>query len=147
MAATPTPEAPPSTVAAEPVCNGKYKGGVKPSDAELKEILKKHAEWVEDTAVVKGWSRKAGFIKLADPKLTDDPRRANLCEADLTGAHLDYAILTGANLSGAFLSSADLSGACLIGADLNGAYLESANLSGAHLVREPNDLGSLMAGD
>lgn len=53
-AATPTPEVAPSIIATEKscerpmtiICNGKYKGGRKPSDAELKEILGLHAEWL-----------------------------------------------------------------------------------------------------
>src|SRR6266849_1677026 len=51
-------------------CSGKYKGGLRPSPAELADILTKHAEWL-----------KAGGLH--DPRLTNDPRRANLCDADL----------------------------------------------------------------
>jgi hypothetical protein len=36
--------------AAAPVCNGKYKGGLKPSAAELADILKQHAAWLKDFA-------------------------------------------------------------------------------------------------
>jgi hypothetical protein len=94
VAATPTPEAAPTATAAAPVCNGKYKGRLKPSPDELAEVLKQHAEWV-----------KAGG--LFDPKLTNDPRRANLCGANLEGAHLNGAVLTGANLSLANVADAD----------------------------------------
>jgi len=53
-ATTPTPAAAPSIVATanscerpmKIICNGRYKGGGKPSDAELKEILGLHAEWL-----------------------------------------------------------------------------------------------------
>jgi Pentapeptide repeats (8 copies) len=113
--------------AAAPVCNGKYKGGVKPSDAELKEILKKHADWVKDGG---GWYKA---------KLADDPRRANLCGADLHGlqdlkdAHLYWAYLEGAHLDGADLSDAHLDWAYLEGAHLDYANLEGADLNGAHL--------------
>jgi hypothetical protein len=75
LAATPTPAVAPTPVAAVPVCNGKYKGGLKPSSDELAEILKKHADWVKDGGLV--------FSKLAD-----DPRRANLCGANLERAPL-----------------------------------------------------------
>ncbi len=140
MAETPTPAAAPS-VAAASVCNGKYKG-IKPSPAELAEILKKHAAWLG-----------------ADDQLADDPRRANLCGADLadanlTDADLDRADLYGANLllapleranlffahleraelSGANLTDANLTGANLTGADLDGANLTYANLTGTDLT-------------
>jgi hypothetical protein len=53
VAATPTPEvAPPAAVMA--VCNGKYKGGLKPSPNELADILKKHTDWWKDVSV-RGW--------------------------------------------------------------------------------------------
>jgi hypothetical protein len=68
-------------------CNGKYKGGLEPSDAELKKILQLHAAWVKD----------GGPSHLDDPKVANDPRRANLC---------------GANLSGPDLSSTDLGNLC-----------------------------------
>jgi uncharacterized protein YjbI with pentapeptide repeats len=63
---------------------------------------------------------------------------ANLSGADLVGAKLSGADLTGAKLSEADLSEgrlvrADLSGADLSGADLAGANLGEANLSGANL--------------
>jgi hypothetical protein len=41
MAAPPAPAVAPP-VAAVPVCNGKYKGGLQPSSDELAEILKQH---------------------------------------------------------------------------------------------------------
>jgi hypothetical protein len=109
-------------------CTGKYKGGLTPTVNELKEILKQHAAWVKDD----------GPNHLNDPKVADDPRRANLCEAhlrgvDLRGAHLGGADLGRANLVLADLSGAHLNDATLILADLAGADLERANLHGADL--------------
>jgi uncharacterized protein YjbI with pentapeptide repeats len=137
--ATPMPEAGP-TAAVVPVCNGKYKGGLTPTSDELKEILRQHAAWLTDNSLLPG-----SQTSVLDPKVANDPRRANLCDADLTRAHLFRADLTSANLTrahlfradlgGAYLSSADLSGANLNGADLSGADLVSANLSGAYLTR------------
>jgi Pentapeptide repeats (8 copies) len=103
--------------AAVPVC------GLKPSPDELANILKKHAEWLKDGG-------------RQDPKLANDPRRANLCGADLKGADLKGANLSGADLSGAHLRSAYLGGASLSvarGEHLMGADLSGANLGGAHL--------------
>ncbi|RPJ55932.1 MAG: pentapeptide repeat-containing protein [Dehalococcoidia bacterium] len=73
-------------------------------------------------------------------------KKANLSDADLSGANLSDADLSGAdlsgaNLSGANLSGATLSGADLCGADLSGAYLSGANLIGANL-REANLSGA-----
>jgi Pentapeptide repeats (8 copies) len=113
VAATPTPEASPGT--ATLVCNGKYKGGLKPSPDELAEILKKHAEWGKDGGPY-------------DPELANDPRRANLC-----GANLFRADLRNVDLRGAYLEGADLSGARLDGAHLEGANLINVHLSGAEL--------------
>ena len=120
VATTPTP------AGAVPVCNGKYKGRLKPSPDELAKILKQHAAWVNSG----GWG---------NPKLANDPRRANLCDADLTGAHLDGADLTNADLTNANLFDADLKHAHLEdvnleGANLENAHLNKADLSGAHLV-------------
>jgi hypothetical protein len=58
------------------VCPGKYKGGLKPLSDELADILKKHAAWMKDGGP-------------SDSKLFDDPRRANLCGAQLSGMHLE----------------------------------------------------------
>lgn len=136
-AATPAPAAAPSAAAAVPVCNGKYKGRLKPSPAELAEILKQHLEWLKAEGP-------------EDFKLANDPRRANLCGAnlmyaDLKAAHLTQADLSGATLSGAALGDADLYRADLYGADLKGANLEfahpvkadliGADLTGADLTR------------
>lgn len=85
MAATPTPTPVASPGAAVPVCNGKYKGVLEPSPHELADILKKHAEWSKDIG--------------NKPNLANDPRRANLCGADLWGVHLNGADLSFAHLN------------------------------------------------
>ena len=79
---------------------------------ELEQFLRKHKLWL-----------------LGDK----DGDRADLSDANLSGADLSDANLSGANLSGADLSDANLSGANLSGADLSGADLRRANLSGADL--------------
>jgi len=111
-----------------PSCNGKYKGGLKPSPEELADILKKNEE--ETKTLGRWW-------------WLDNPSRTNLCEADLGGANLIGAHLSGvdlsgvnfmgAHLSGAHLSGANLSHAQLPGVDLSGADLSIANLTGANL--------------
>ena len=74
---------------------------------ELKEILKKHEQWLE---------------------VDSDGQRANLHWANLYRANLSGADLYGANLSGANLSGADLHWANLYGANLNRADLLDADL-------------------
>jgi hypothetical protein len=106
-------------------CTGKYKGGLKPSPAELAAILKQHAAW---------WKDGGPF----NSTLENDPRKANLCEAiladaDLSKANLEYANLAGAYLVYADLTGADLSAANLTGANLTGAYLSGADMGGASL--------------
>jgi len=51
-------------------CIGKYKGGLKPSREELTDILKKYEEWLKTPPPTGRYD-------------FSDPRRANLCEADL----------------------------------------------------------------
>jgi hypothetical protein len=59
--------------------------------------------------------------------------RANLSEANLSGADLRWANLSGADLRWADLSAANLRGADLREANLRGANLSEANLSEANL--------------
>jgi hypothetical protein len=115
---------PPSCLGDAVKCT-KYKDGLKPTDAELKEILKEHGAWVKD----------GGPYQLDDPKIANDPRRANFCEADLDSADLDSADLRNADLRGAQLGEAGLDGADLDGAHLNGAHLDGADLYSAVLDR------------
>lgn len=78
---------------------------------DLKKILDEHLLWLNG----KGGSR------------------ANLCDADLSGADLRCANLRNADLRCANLSDADLRDADLRGADLRGANLSNADLFGANL--------------
>jgi uncharacterized protein YjbI with pentapeptide repeats len=61
-------------------------------------------------------------------------QKANLSGAQLDGANLSGAQLEKANLSEARLDGANLSGADLIWADLSGAWLADVDLSGAQLL-------------
>jgi len=87
---------------------------------ELKEILRKHGEW------------------LIDPNKGE---RANLRYADLSYADLSYADLSYADLSYADLSYANLRSANLRYADLSYANLRSANLS--YAVGNSNQIKTL----
>lgn len=89
----------------------------KISDTELKAIIYKHAKWVIGE---------------------DGGERADLRDANLSGADLRSADLSSADLSGADLCCADLSGADLRCANLSGANLRGANLSGANLSGAEN---------
>lgn len=78
---------------------------------ELDEILESHKRWLQGR----------------------DGERADLYEANLSGAHLRGADLTEAYLRRANLSGAHLSGADLYGANLTEADLCEADLTGANL--------------
>ncbi|MFA5376836.1 MAG: pentapeptide repeat-containing protein [Dehalococcoidia bacterium] len=79
---------------------------------EMKAILAEHEKWLKG----------------------EGGSRANLTDANLTGADLTGANLTGANLRGADLTDANLTGADLTDANLRGADLTDANLTGADLT-------------
>jgi hypothetical protein len=89
---------------------------------QIKEALKKHADWLHG----KEGGKRAD---LEDANL----RRANLWAANLDRAYLEGANLRGANLWGAYLRRANLRGANLEGANLEGANLRRANLRRANL--------------
>src|SRR5260370_17276533 len=96
-----------------PSCNGKYKGGLKPSPEGLADILKKNEE--ETKTLGRWW-------------WLYNPSRTNLCEADLGGANLIRA-----NLSGVDLSAVNFMGPHLTSANLPTANLSPAQLAGADL--------------
>lgn len=116
-------------------CTGAFSNRVV-EQVELDAVLKAHSEWLS----VEPRERKA-----------DDPRRANLCNADLNRLSFDGANLYGANLRGANFtgittrltsdgawagspanfSGADLAGAEFTAAELKHASFGDANLSGA----------------
>ena len=119
------------------------------TEQELKEILRKHKLWIEDSdqqdaeranlydADLRGADLRGANLRGADLRGADlrgaNLRGANLYDADLYGADLYDADLRGANLRGANLRGADLRGANLRGANLRGADLRGANLYDADL--------------
>ena len=93
---------------------------------DLKKILDEHLLWLNG----KGGSR----ANLCDADLSGaDLRCANLRNADLRNADLRCANLSDADLRDADLRGANLSNANLFGANLRGANLRGANLFGANL--------------
>jgi hypothetical protein len=101
--------------------------------AKLKKGVRAWNEWREKNPAIRADLSEADFTGA-------DLIGANLIGADLIGAKLSGADLTGAKLSEADLSEgrlvrADLSGANLSGADLSDADLSRATLSGAVLSR------------
>ena len=93
---------------------------------DLKKILDEHLLWLNG----KGGSR----ANLCDADLSGaDLRCANLSDADLRDADLRCANLSNADLFGANLRNADLFGANLRGANLSDANLRNANLRNADL--------------
>ena len=99
---------------------------------ELKEILKKHSDWI---AGVGGERASLWGADLQDADLEGaDLRNANLWSANLWGADLQNANLQGADLRNANLQDADLQDANLQSADLRDANLQGANLQGANAL-------------
>ena len=96
------------------------------TEQELKEILRKHKLWLEDSD-----QQDAERADLSCANLSC----ANLSCANLSCANLSWADLSWANLSRANLSRADLSWANLSRANLSWANLSRANLSCADLSR------------
>ena len=95
---------------------------------QIKEALKKHADWLRGKeggarAYLEGANLRGAYLW-----------GANLRGANLDGAYLEGANLEGANLRGAYLRGANLRGAYLRGAYLRGAYLWGAYLWGANLT-------------
>ena len=106
------------------------------TEQELKEILRKHKLWLEDSDQQDAERADLSWADLSWANLScANLSWANLSRADLSGANLSCADLSGADLSCADLSGADLSGADLSRADLSGADLSYANLSYANLSR------------
>ena len=92
---------------------------------KLRKIVDLHEKWLRnETDGVRANLREAN---LSGANLYE----ADLCGADLRGANLREADFRGANLSGANLYEADLRGADLRGADLRWATLYEADLRGA----------------
>lgn len=133
-------------------CNGMYKGK-KLTQKELEIVLKRHMEW--QNVYRDDISEKYTLFGIVDSKTVppkskeakQDPRRANLCGADLRGIelidlyspkqNLMLAIFSGAKLDGAHLQGwfhySDFAGASLTGANLSRAHLYDSNFKAANL--------------
>ena len=96
-------------------CTGLFKGA-KPTQAQVESVLASHREWLE----VRGRGSKGKFF---------EAKKANLCEANLTGIQLPKVHLREVNLSRTNLKGANLSGATLVVTNLSDANLEDADLS------------------
>ena len=97
---------------------------------KLRKIIDLHEKWLRnETEGVRANLREANLsgANLREANLSG----SNLYEADLSGADLLEADLREANLSGANLYEADLRGADLRGADLRWVTLYEADLRGA----------------
>ena len=101
------------------------------TEQELKEILRKHKLWLEDSDQQDAERADLSCADLSGADLSC----ADLSWANLSCANLSWANLSRADLSRADLSRADLSRANLSRADLSGADLSRANLSRANLSR------------
>ena len=99
---------------------------------ELKEALRLHALWLDDSNQGKRADLRGADLRDADLRVAD-LRGAYLSYADLRGADLRKASLCGADLRDAVLRVADLRYANLYDADLQGADLHDATLRGANL--------------
>ncbi len=106
----------------------------KITEEELETILEQHKLWLDSNG------KEGKRADLFDADLTGaDLSRANLRCAELSGANLTCASLISANLtraklSGANLSDANLTWTYLSGADLTYAILSDANLTGVDLT-------------
>ena len=92
---------------------------------KLNKILEEHKHWINEDC--KNWEEMRADLNDADLS------GASLLNADLRGANLIGTYLLNANLRGANLSETDLCNVNLRNADLRGANLRGANLRGADL--------------
>jgi uncharacterized protein YjbI with pentapeptide repeats len=99
---------------------------------QLKEILQKHKDWLDDIEDCAKANLKGADLQFANLEGAD-LRYFNLHGADLEDANLKGADLINANLVDANLRGADLKDANLYGADLKDANLRYVNLRGAKL--------------
>jgi hypothetical protein len=93
--------------------------GWTPGKEELQQVLSDHMTWLNKDAI----ERRRNF-----------KGRANLCNANLRGAQLNYADLRGAQLNNADLRGAQLNNASLVLAQLNNADLNLTQLKYANLI-------------
>ena len=108
-------------------CQGKYKNGAMPRKEELEAILVAHKEWLS--------SYRDKLKQLTEEQLYD-PRKANLCNANLgPPVTLKGVDLTGANLRGGLFVRNDLTDANLTGADISNAQMQMAKLKNITLIK------------
>jgi len=107
-----------------PIENCPYPKGWKPTHGDLQRILSDHHRWAD---------KMQGLMNADAEAANAFERRANFCNADLSGVMLEKTDLMEADLRGAKLNKAFLTGAELKRADLRGATLEKADLSRADL--------------
>jgi uncharacterized protein YjbI with pentapeptide repeats len=116
----------------EQVCP--HMDGWKPTNDELNHILAEHQQWAAE------WKKASFSNEWANQH---SQGRANLCNANLTGAKLNRAYLPRAKLNGANLDEAELNMANLRGAKLNRANLSGAKLNGANLDEAELNMANL----
>ena len=118
------------------------------TDAELKERIAAHGEWLRDDA-------NGRRLELVNYNLSgSNLRESNLRGSDLRGSNLSWSDLResdlrGSDLRGSNLSESDLSGSNLSwsnpresdlrGSDLRGSNLSGSNLSGSNLSESKTD--------
>lgn len=106
-------------------CKGIYRSGSMPRKLELDEILLKHGQWL---------SIYREKVSNTTTEERTDPRRANLCNANLRPpVKLRNLDLSGADLQGANLEGNDLTGLIVRGAELQFANMSRTTLSGVKL--------------
>tara|TARA_B110000971_G_C19993572_1_gene493137 strand:+ start:708 stop:1799 length:1092 start_codon:yes stop_codon:yes gene_type:complete len=97
------------------------------SSEKLKEVIDEHAKWLKDESKGARADLRNAQLQHADLNWVD-LRKANLQNVDLSFANLKRANLDGANLKNADLVRADLDGVKLNKADLSGADLRESNI-------------------
>lgn len=110
--------------------NSKYKNKC-PSEEELSQLIDRHKQWLESLEKTTSPAERLALVT--------DLYRADLCEANLNGVHLENVNLSKSNLckvnlGKAFIKQTDLSESVLERAKLSMAHLSRVNLSGASLI-------------
>lgn len=122
---------------------GTLRNGSEITNKDLSRILKEHERTVEENL------KKGRRIEEIGSSLSIGTglQKADLTNAEMSGANLMWASLDGANLSGADLRGADLSGTHLKEANLSGADMRKANLSKADLRHADLERANLFGAD
>jgi uncharacterized protein YjbI with pentapeptide repeats len=111
----------------------------KPSDKEFHRILNNHTQWLEEHKLFNSdsWSNRSANQLRA---ILTDPKRADLSNMDLSGAHIDDVSLRGAkldwaNIDNGIIRNSDFSKASMKCATLNGAQIENSSFDDATLEK------------